>query len=138
MNLVHNWENRSVVSASTIARMKHSQRDLITECMKPIYDVLKKSQHLATVKGQFRGYFEKAAAEPVRCWEEHGTAIETLMQQTVGDMTAKDLKAKVNDSTLGKLNKYLNMLRTFVQEEMDAKIRRAPEHRRREWCCCCC
>ena len=122
-NLVHNWDNRAIVTASTIAKMKYSQRDLITENMKPITDVLKKTQHLATVKGQFRGYFESAASEPVRCYEKHGEAIATLMKQSVGDMTPKELKVKINESSLGKLNKYLGMLRTFVAEEMDEKIR---------------
>jgi hypothetical protein len=66
LNLVHNWDNRSIVSAATISKMKHSQRDLITENMKPIHDVLSKAKHLSTVKGQMRGYFESAASEPVR------------------------------------------------------------------------
>ena len=123
MNFVHSWDNRAIVSASTIAKMKYSQRDLITECMKPIYDELKKAKHLSTVKGQFRTYFESAAAEPVRCYEKNSEAILTLLKYNVGDLTAKELKTKVNDSQIGKLNKYLGMLRTFVAEEMDAKIR---------------
>ena len=123
LNLVHNWDNRGIVSAATIAKMKHSQRDLITENLKPIHDALSKGRHLTTVKGQFRSYFETAASAPVCCYETNGKSIETLLGQVVGDMQPKELKVKVNDSTIGKLNKYLVMLRTFVSEEMDAKIR---------------
>ena len=123
MNLVHSWDNRSVVTASSIAKMKHSQRDLITENMKPIHDALAKKKHRCTVKGQFTSYFESAASNPVYCYEKNGKSIETLLGQVVGDMMPKDLKTTVNDSTLGKLNKYLGMLRTFVTEEMDSKIR---------------
>jgi hypothetical protein len=122
LNLVHNWENRAVVSAKTIAQMKYSQRDLITANMIPILHALKTPQHLNTVKGQFRGYFEMAASEPVRCYEENGKAIDTLLEQSVGGMAPKELKQTVNDSTLGKLNKYVGMLRTFVTEEMDEKL----------------
>ena len=123
MHFVRNWEDRRIISASTIAQMTYSQRDLITECMKPILDVLNKEQHLKTVKGQFRGYFEMAVSEPVRCWEKNGVAIETLMNTVVGDMKPKDLKTTINSTTIGKLNKYLGMLRTFVKEEMDENIR---------------
>ena len=49
LNYVHNWDNRAVVSASTISKMKYSQRDMITENMKPILDELKKKHHLSTV-----------------------------------------------------------------------------------------
>ena len=123
MNFVHNWENKSIIAPATIAKMTYSQRDLITDNMKPIHDALKKQHHLKTVKGQFKGYFETAISDPVLCWERNGQAIETLINQTVGDMNPKDLKKTINDSTVGKLNKYLDMLRTFVAEEMDEKIR---------------
>ena len=53
MNYVHSWENRSVVSASTIAKMKYSQRDMITETMRPIVHVLSEKHDLKTVKSQF-------------------------------------------------------------------------------------
>ena len=122
MNFVHNWDNRAIVSTASIAKMKYSQRDLITENMKPIYDALKKEQHLKTVKGQFVRYYEMAAAQPVRCYELHGKAIETLLAQVVGDMKPKELKERIDSSTLGTLNKFLNMLRTFVAEEMDEKL----------------
>ena len=122
MNLVHNWDNRAIVTTASIAKMKYSQRDLITENMKPIYDALKKGKHLQTVKGQFVRYFELAAAQPVRCYELHGQAIETLLAQVVGDMKPKELKEKIDSSTLGTLNKYLAMLRTFITEEMDEKL----------------
>ena len=128
MNFVHNWENKSIIAPATIAKMIYSQRDLITENMKPIHDALKKEHHLKTVKGQFKGYFETAVSEPVLCWEKNGQAIETLINQTVGDMNPKDLKKTINDSTVGKLNTYLDMLRTFVAEEMDEKIRCAYCH----------
>ena len=118
MNYVHNWENRTVVSASTIAKMKYSQRDMITENMRPIVRALNEKHDLKTVKTQFRGYFE-SCMEPVRCMEINGKNIESLLARVVGDMTPKELKSKVNDSTLGKLNKYLHMLRTFMTEEMD-------------------
>ena len=120
MNYVHSWENRSVVSASTIAKMKYSQRDMITETMRPIVHVLSEKHDLKTVKSQFRGYFE-SCIEPVRCWETNGKNIESLLARVIGDMTPKTLKSTVNDSTLGKLNKYLFMLRTFMIEEMDVK-----------------
>ena len=128
MNLIHNWENRAVVPASTIAKMKYSQRDLITENMKPIYDELKKKQHLNTVKGRFSHLFETAVTEPVRCYEKNGKELETLIVETCGDMAASELKKKVNDSKLGKLNKMLGWLRTFVEEEMDEKLRSACTH----------
>ena len=64
-----------------------------------------------------------ASSQPVRCYEMHGQSIESLLKSVVGDMTPKELKEKQNDSSLGKLNKYLGMLRTFITEEMDAKIR---------------
>ena len=102
--------------------MKHSQRDLITENMKPIFNALHAENHMTTVKGQFRGYFEMAAAEPVRCYETNGEKIEKLLHDTIGEMKPKEFKTKINDSTLGKLNKYLGMLRTFVMDEMDEKI----------------
>ena len=123
LNLVHNWDNRAVVPQSTINKMKLSQKDLITETMKPVSDVLKKKRDLVTVKGQFRSLFETAAAAPFACYETNGKSIESLLTRVVGDMTPKELKAKINESTLGSLNKYLGMLRTFVAEEMDAKIR---------------
>ena len=122
MNLVHNWDNRSIVSATTIATMKYSQRDMITETMKPILHALKTPQHLNTVKGQLRSYFESAAAEPVCCFEKNGQAIEALLEQSVGGMVPKEFKQTINGSTLGKLNKYVGMLRTFVSEEMDEKL----------------
>ena len=118
MKYVHNWENRGVVSATTIAKMKYTQRDMITENMRPIVHVLSEKHDLKTVKTQFRGYFE-SCMEPVRCMELHGKNLESLLARVVGDMTPKELKSKVNDSTLGKLNKYLGMLRTFMTEEMD-------------------
>ena len=43
MNFVHNWENKSIIAPATIAKMIYSQRDLITENMKPIHDALKRS-----------------------------------------------------------------------------------------------
>jgi hypothetical protein len=123
MNLVHNWDNRSIVSQQVINKMQHSQKNLITEHMKPIYEALKKAQHLTTVKGQFRGLFETAASEPVRCWEKNGEQIEKLMHYTVGDMSPRELKVKINDSTLGKLNKYVSWLRAMISEETDEKVR---------------
>jgi hypothetical protein len=126
MNLAHNWDNRSIVTAATISKMKHSMKDLITENIKPILDVLKSPKHLQTVKGTFVNYFSASAADPVRCYEAHGTAIETLMTHTLGGMLPKDFKTTINDSTLGKLNRYLAILRTFFAEETDAKIRCMP------------
>ena len=101
--------------------MKYSQRDMITENMRPIVHVLsEKNKHdLKTVTTQFRGYFE-SSMEPVRCMEMHGAHLQTLLNRVVGDMTPKELKSKVNDSTVGKLNKYIEMLRTFMTEEMNA------------------
>ena len=128
MNLVHNWDNRAIVSQANINKMKHSQKDLITEHMRPIVLELGKAKHLSTVKGQFRNYFDTAAHEPVRCFELHGVHIESLLQQTVGDILPVQLKTAVNDSTLGRLNKYLLWLRAFASEEMDAKIRHDLKH----------
>ena len=48
--------------------------------------------------------------EPVRCWEEHGNRIEKLIATIVGDMKAGQLKKGINDSTIGKLNKDLEIL----------------------------
>jgi hypothetical protein len=123
MKLVQNWDNRTLVPQATIAKMKYSQRDMITANMKPITDVLSKEKHLSTVKGQFRGYFETASSHPVECFEKKGTEIEKLLKDTIGDMNPKDFKQTINDSALGRLNKYLGMLRTFVSEEMDERVR---------------
>ena len=124
MNLVHNWDNRNIVPMKTITTMKYSQRDLITESMIPILHVLKTSKdHLATVKGALIRCFSSATYEPVRCHQLNGPEIEKLMSENIGDMAACELKVKVNDSKLGSINKYVGMLRTFVTEEMDVKIR---------------
>ena len=48
------------------------------------------------------------------------------MTHTLGGMLPKELKTTINDSTLGKLNRYLAILRTFFAEETDAKIRCMP------------
>ena len=63
--------------------------------------------------------------EPVRCWEEHSKHIETLMGTVLGDMKGGELKTAINDSTIGKLNKYLAVLRTYIEEELDSKHRSA-------------
>ena len=125
MNLVHNWTNRSIVKQAIVNSMKRSQRDMITEQMIPIIDAIKKKQHLHTVKGQLKSLFEtpSAVAEPVRCLEVNGQQIEALMTLSIGDMNAVQLKTATNESTLGKLNKFLGMLRTFMTEEMDEKLR---------------
>ena len=57
MHYVHNWETRQIVSASAIAKMKYSQRDMITENMRPILHVLKDEHYLKQTKGQFRNLF---------------------------------------------------------------------------------
>ena len=54
--------------------------------------------------------------EPVRCWEEHSKHIETRMGTVLGDMKGGELKTAINDSTIGKLNKYLAVLRTYIEE----------------------
>ena len=61
--------------------------------------------------------------EPVRCWEVHGQNIEATMATVLGGMAASELKKTINDSTLGKLNKYLAVLRTYIEEELDSKHR---------------
>ena len=123
MHLVHNWDNRSIVPAKTINSMKQSQSHMISKEMRPIMEVLKKEQHFKTVKGQFKHYFETAIAEPVRCWEEHGTQLESLMARVSGGMSPKEFKKTINDSTIGTLNKYLMILRTYLEEETDPKLR---------------
>ena len=122
MHLAHNWETRSIVAYTTVNKMNHPQKQMISKEMRPILLELEKKQHLATVKGQFRGYFE-SSHEPVRCWEEHGAHIEKLMDTILGGMKASELKKTINDSTMGKFNKYLAVLRTYVEEEMDPKHR---------------
>ena len=93
---------------------------MISKEIKPICDELKKVQHLKTVQGQYKSYME-SSHEPVRCWENHGKSIETLMDTVVGGMAASQLKKAINDSTIGKLNKYLEILRTYIEEELDPK-----------------
>ena len=45
------------------------------------------------------------------------------MATVLGGMAASGLKKTINDSTLGKLNKYLAVLRTYIEEELDSKHR---------------
>ena len=104
--------------------MNHPLKLMITNEIRPIIAELDKKQHLKTVKGQFRGYFE-SSMEPVRCWELHGNHIEAVMDTVLGGMTSSGLKKTINDSTIGKLNKYLAVLRTYIEEELDSKHRSA-------------
>ena len=128
MNLVHNWDQRAIVTAKAINEMKYSQKNMIVHDIKPILAAVKVPNHeMTTTKGSFRNLFETAASEPVRCWETNGDRIEGLISQTIGGMKAKYFKVEVNDSTLGKLNKYLAVLRTYVSEEMDPGLRYAAD-----------
>ena len=77
---------------------------------------------MKTVKAQFSGYFE-FSQEAVRCWEKEGDHIEYLMNSVTGNMLPSNFKTEINDSYIGKLNKYLAVLRTYVEEEMEEKIR---------------
>ena len=121
-NLAINWETRAIVPYQTINKMNHPLKLMITNEMRPIMAELEKKMHLKTVKGQFKGYFE-SSMEPVRCWEEHSKHIET--RTVLGDMKGGELKTAINDSTIGKLNKYLAVLRTYIEEELDPKHRSA-------------
>ena len=128
MHLARNWETRGIVPLTTINTMNHPQKNMISKEIKPILDELGKGDsHFNTTTGQFRKYFE-SSHEPVRCWEkdENGEKIEALIARTVGDMNPTELKTKINDSYIGKLNKFLAILTTYVQEEMDPKHRCAP------------
>ena len=125
MNLAHNWENRAVVPAAKISKLNKPLLHMITKEIRPILAEVAKMQHLKTVKGQFKGYFE-SSQESVRCWKKHGTHIETLMHSVVGGMMASELKKTINESVIGKLNKYLEILRTYIEEELDPKHRSAP------------
>ena len=122
MHLAQNWETRAIVPYTTINKMNHPLKLMITNEIRPIMAELDKKQHLKTVKGQFRGYFE-SSMEPVRCWELHGKNIESLMDTVLGGMNRSWTKSTINDSTLGKLNKYLAVLRTYIEEELDSKHR---------------
>ena len=122
MGLAQNWESRSVVTGSTISKMSYSMKNMITRDMRPILHVLNDKQHMKTVKAQFRGYFE-FSQEAVRCWEKEGDHIEYLMNAVTGNMLPSKFKTEINDSYIGKLNKYLAVLRTYVEEEMDENIR---------------
>ena len=124
MHLAQNWETRAIVPYTTINKMNHPLKLMITNEIRPIIAELDKKQHLKTVKGQFRGYFE-SSMEPVRCWELHGNHIEAVMDTVLGGMTSSGLKKTINDSTIGKLNKYLAVLRTYIEEELDSKHRSA-------------
>ena len=124
MHLALNWESRAIVSATVVSKMNHPQKNMITKEIRPIMLELEKKNHLTTVKGQFRGYLQNSH-ESVRCWEEHGNHIETLMDTVLGGMKESEFKKTINDSTLGKLNKYLAILRTYIEEEMDPKHRSA-------------
>ena len=125
MNLVHNWEKRAIVSASMISKLNKPLLHMVSKEIRPIVAEVEKKQHLKTVKGQFKGYFE-SSHESVRCWEEHGDHIEQLMDSVVGGMKASELKKTINDSTIGRMNKYLAVLRTYIEEELDPKHRSAP------------
>ena len=122
MHLAQNWETRSIVPYKTINTMNHPLKLMLTNEIRPIMAELEKKMHLKTVKGQFRNYFE-SSMEPVRCWEVHGKNIEATMATVLGGMAASGLKKTINDSTLGKLNKYLAVLRTYIEEELDSKHR---------------
>jgi hypothetical protein len=125
MNLAHNWENRTIVPYQKINKMNHPLKNLIANEIRPMMAEVQKKHHLNTVKGQFRGYFE-SSHEAVRCWEQNGKHIESLLGTVLGGMKAGELKKTINDSTIGKLNKYLAILRTYIEEELDPKHRSAP------------
>jgi len=120
MNLAHNWENRAVVPAKRISSMNKPLLHMISKEIRPIIAELNKKMHLKTVKGQFKGYFE-SSHEPVRCWEEHGTHIESLIDTVLGGMKPSEFKKTINDSTIGKLNKYLEILHTYITDEIQEK-----------------
>eukprot|EP00966_Prymnesium_polylepis_P326044 7381976-Prymnesium_polylepis.1 len=45
------------------------------------------------------------------------------MGTVTGGMRGSELKKTINDSTIGKLNKYIEIVRTYIEEELDAKHR---------------
>ena len=123
MKYVNQWSNPAIVSTKTKNQMKFSQKNMIANEMVPILAMLKSSaKHLSTVEGQFRNLFD--GSDLAVLWEAKGQQIKTLWSSVTGGEGTRALKKLENDSIIGKINKFIGVCRTYMEEETEARHRR--------------
>ena len=123
MKYANPWSNPAIVSTKTKNQMKFSQKNMIANEMVPILAMLKSSaKHLSTVEGQFRNLFD--GSDLAVLWEAKGQQIETLWSSVTGGEGTRALKKLENDSIIGKINKFIGVCRTYMEEETEARHRR--------------